>query len=184
MDAPHPVVVFACGEPLRGDDGLGPEAVRGLDASTRNRAVIRAVACLGPEELVELGPNSYVIIVDAVVGVPPGRLVRLDLTVLDGAAGGVAPTSTHQLPLPDVIGLAELLGWRPRGVFLGLGAASVEPGAQLSRSVAAALPELRDSIRDAVAAASANDGRIPASTPEPGCFARSRRRSLSGGEPE
>jgi hydrogenase maturation protease len=150
MSAPHPVVVFACGEPLRGDDGVGAAAVRGLEPAVTRRAVIHSIRSLDPEDLVELDPDSYVVIVDAVVGVPPGTLVHIDLAQLGAQTGNFTPTSTHQLPLPDVTGLAELLGWAPRGMFLGVGAASVAPGDVLSPAVAAALPGLCAAIRDAV----------------------------------
>jgi hydrogenase maturation protease len=144
------VVVFACGEPLRGDDGVGPVAVGGLDPAVADRAVIRPVRSLDPEDLVELDAGTFVVIVDAVVGVSPGTLVRLDLATLCAQTASLTATSSHQLPLSDVTGLAELLGWVPRGLFLGVGARSAVPGSPLSPQVEAALPGLRAAIEDAI----------------------------------
>jgi hydrogenase maturation protease len=110
---------------------------------------------MDPEDLASLPRGTFVVIVDAVAGVPPGRLVRIDLARLGEAAGAMSPTSTHQLPLGDVIGFAELLGWDPRGVFLGVGAATVAPGEGLSPEVERALPELGAAIVEEVLGARA-----------------------------
>jgi hydrogenase maturation protease len=144
------VTVFGCGEPLRGDDGLGHRALERLPHCVSCLANVRPVRSLDPEDLAELPRGTFVVIVDAVAGVPPGRLVRIDLARLGEAVGAVSPTSTHQLPLGDVIGFAELLGWNPRGVFLGVGAATVAPGEGLSPEVERALPELGAAIVEEV----------------------------------
>jgi hydrogenase maturation protease len=146
------VTVFGCGEPLRGDDGLGHRALERLPTGVSSLATVRPVPSVDPEDLAELPRGTFVVIVDAVAGVPPGRLVRLDLARLAQEAGPVSPTSTHQLPLGDVIGFAELLGWEPRGVFLGVGAATVAPGERLSPEVERALPELGAAIVEEVLA--------------------------------
>jgi hydrogenase maturation protease len=140
------VTVFGCGEPLRGDDGVGHRALECLPRGVSGLANVRLVRSLDPEDLAELPRGTFVVIVDAVAGVPPGRLVRIDLARLGEAAAAVSPTSTHQLPLGDVIGFAELLGWDPRGVFLGVGTATVVPGERLSPEVERALPELGAAI--------------------------------------
>ncbi len=76
---------------------------------------------------------------------PPGHLVRLPLEVL--RRGGPAPTSSHSLPLGDVLGLVEVLGGRqPSGVFLGLGGSDFELGAPLSAPVAEARTILEEAI--------------------------------------
>jgi hydrogenase maturation protease len=153
VSEPVGVVVFACGEPLRGDDGLGHVAVAGLAKSVTRMAAIRSIRCLGPEDLAELRPGTFVVIVDAVAGIEPGRLCRIDLERLGSECAQLRPTSSHQMPLADVLGLAELLGWEPRGVFLGVGAARVGIGDRMSPEVVRAIPELRTAVLDAIVTA-------------------------------
>ena len=144
------VTVFACGETLRGDDGMAAAAVRGLPASIRGLADVRRVAALRPEDVMDLPAGQRVLIVDAVVGPEPGDLVRLDLDALAFRAVPLRAGSSHQLPIAMVIGLAEALGSRHDGVFMGLAGSSFEPGAPLSGPVRRALPVVRQAICDEV----------------------------------
>lgn len=139
--------MLACGEPLRGDDSvaalvvgsLPPQAVRGVD--------LRLVGAVEPEAIVELEPGARLIIVDAVVGPPPGTIVRMDLAEMPDRAAAMVAASTHQLPLEEVVALAQLLRDDPiEGVFLGVGVASVAIGAALSEPVKAAVPRLREAL--------------------------------------
>ena len=141
----RPVVVFACGEPLRGDDGVAHAAVDVLSQRAIGASSVRHVAALGPEDLAGLAEDSTSIIVDAVVGVPPGEIVRMDLVHLP-TPPTMHPTSSHQLPLDMVVGLAKLMGWKPRGVFLGVGAVDFTHGASLSPEVRRVIPALGDAI--------------------------------------
>jgi hydrogenase maturation protease len=147
------VLILACGDELRGDDGLAAAAVRGLPAATLARADVRVVRGLAIEDLVALPAGCRLVIVDAVAGPPAGELVELDLAALSEHAATVVSTSTHQLPLHDVVALAGLLREDPLGgCFVGLGVGSVTFGTELSEPVAAALPALREAIARAVRA--------------------------------
>ena len=78
--------------------------------------------------------------------------------------------SGHQLSLAATVALADALGWRCRGTFLGVGARSFTLGERLSGPVAAALPALTAAIerlRDPELRARLRDG------------ARARREELS-----
>ena len=144
------VTVFACGETLRGDDGVAAAAVRSLPASIRALAEVRRVAALRPEDVMALPAGQHVLIVDAVVGPEPGDLVRLDLDALAFRAVPFRPGSSHQLPLAMVMGLAEALGSHHDGVFMGLAGSCFEPGAPLSEPVRRGLPVVRQAICDEV----------------------------------
>jgi hydrogenase maturation protease len=150
---PRRVVVLACGQALRGDDAVAARAVEALPSDARRRADVRPVGALGPDDLVALEPDAPVVVVDAVAGVEPGRVVSLALDELGLRSVASLVCSTHQLPIDRVIGLANLLRDVPvRGRFVGLGIDAVLPGAPLSAPVAAALPRFRAAIAEAVEA--------------------------------
>jgi hydrogenase maturation protease len=148
------VVVFACGEPLRGDDGAGPASVERLSAASMAMAEVRTCGSLSVEDLLALPDEDSVIVVDAVTGPAPGELVREPLADLDRVAAGWTPVSGHQLSLAATVALADALGWRCRGTFLGVGASSFGLGEGMSEPVMAALPALTTAIDDEVAALS------------------------------
>jgi hydrogenase maturation protease len=146
------VVVLACGDPLRGDDSIAPLAVAGMDDAALAGAEVRIIGALEPEHLVDLPAGTAVVIVDAVVGVEPGRLVELELDELAGHARRVVTTSSHQLPLDRVVALAQLLRDAPlAGRFVGVGIADVRPGEDLSAPTEAAPPALRAAVESAIA---------------------------------
>ncbi|MFV2063689.1 MAG: hydrogenase maturation protease [Chloroflexota bacterium] len=150
-DGRHRVVLVACGRPERGDDYVGARAVERLTPETREMVDVRIVTALGPESLVELPADVAVLIVDAVVGVEPGQIVDVDLANLATLSGRASTTSTHQLPLDQVVGLAGLLRERPlEGRFLGVGIEDVSLGAGLSPTVLAVLPEMGRMIGSAL----------------------------------
>jgi hydrogenase maturation protease len=144
------VVVFACGEPLRGDDGSGPASVEGLSAAVRTVAEVRTRSSLSAEDLLELPPGTAPVVVDAVTGPPAGTIIREYLADLERVAVAWTPLSGHQLPLVTTIGLARALGWRVCGTFLGVGAGSFGLGEGLSEPVAAALPALTAAVEHEV----------------------------------
>lgn len=151
----RPVVrplVLACGEPLRGDDAAASAVVAALDPAIGQLAEVRVQSSVGVEDLCDLPDDRSVIIVDAVLGPAPGTLVRTDLAMLEEAARPWAPVSGHQLPLAQTLAIAEVLGWEPRGTFLGVGAAACGIGEPLSPAVADALPGLRALIEEEIQA--------------------------------
>lgn len=140
------VTLFVCGESLRGDDGAARAAVLRLPPQARLAVQLREVGELSVEDLLALAPGSAAIVVDAVVGVQPGRLVSFDLSDLPLRASGLRPRSTHQLPLDQVVGMAVLLGAEVRGSFIGVGGVDFGFGRPLSDPVRRALPGLRAAL--------------------------------------
>ena len=188
------IIVLACGDELRGDDGVAVAAVGALPPAILARAEVRIVGAVAVEDLVALPVGSRVVIVDAVAGPAPGQLVEFELAALHGrahdpaapdaevsaapahdpaapdegvsaapdapamhtrapGAPAVGPTSSHQLPLPEVVALAGLLRDAPlEGRFVGVGIKSVAFGSGLSEAVAAAVPALAEAVARAVRA--------------------------------
>ena len=116
-------------------------------------------ADLAVEDLLALSPGSAAIVVDAVVGVEPGRLVSFDLAELPAQASRLRPHSTHQLPLDQVVGMAELLGAVVRGTFVGVGGLDFGYGQPLSEPVRHALPSLRAALTAEIERLSGGAGR-------------------------
>jgi hydrogenase maturation protease len=145
------VMVFACGDPLRGDDSVAPLACTSLPAETRALADIKLIGAMEAEYIRDIPVGVRAVIVDAVVGPPPGEIVDMDLFEMSGRAQKVVTTSTHQLPLDQVVAIGQLLRDEPVvGRFVGVAIEAVEIGAEPSASVEAAVPLLRDAVARAV----------------------------------
>jgi hydrogenase maturation protease len=149
------VRLVVCGNPDRGDDGVALAAtaglLAGLPASVRRALDVRRRPELRVEDVLDLNPDEGCVILDAVSGVTPGRVVVLPIERL---AEGLpfSPRSSHELPIGLVIGLATALRERPLdGAFVGLGGAAWGHGEPLSRAARDALPAYRAAIAAALA---------------------------------
>ena len=150
------LLVLGLGNPLRGDDGVGPRVVEllkreGLPAGTE--ALDAGAAGFDLLDLLAgsraLGGDSpqRVIIVDAAdVGLEAGQFARFtpDEVELRGAAEKPA---SHQAGLAEVLALARALGRTlPEIVIFGVQPGSLEWGAGLTAEVDAALPLLMEAV--------------------------------------
>jgi len=145
------VVVFACGDPLRGDDSVAHVACRALPPEALARADVRLTGALEAEHLRDLAAGTRAIVVDAVVGPAPGELVEMELAEMGRRAESVVTTSTHQLPLDQVVAIGQLFRDEPvTGRFIGLAIESVQLGGEPSESVAASIELLTGAVARAV----------------------------------
>lgn len=142
--------VLVCGSADRGDDAAALLAVELLRPATRRRAVIEYVGQLGVEALLERSPGSAVIVVDAAVGLAPGRVVRMSFADLRSGARSPVPRSSHELPIPEVVAIAELIGGPLVGGLVVIGGLDFSLGASCSPQVRDALPELAHQIEHAI----------------------------------
>ena len=142
------VVVLACGEPARGDDAAALRAIERLPAAALEAAEIRHCRTLGPDDLVEVGPDEVCLLVDAAVGITPGLVVRGPLESLARQAPRPAiPRSSHLVPVEEALGLAAILRpGLPAGSFVAIGGVSFGLGERLSAPVEAALPAFVEAI--------------------------------------
>jgi hydrogenase maturation protease len=148
---PVGVEVLVCGSPDRGDDGAPISAAALLGHRMPHDVRVRIVGQLDIDDLLAVPRDAGVVIVDAAVGIPPGRIVELSVTGLVGRDDGFRARSSHALAFPEVIGLAGLIRNRPmRGLIVAIGGSHFELGAPLSRRVAVALPALADAVVQAV----------------------------------
>ena len=147
------VLVVGCGNRDRGDDGAGIVAVDIARPALRaiDGVVVRTTS--SPLDLVEpMADADAVVVVDAVRSSdpsrPPGTIV-----VADGEPHGLpvelrSSISSHGLGIGEAIGLASALAARTAVVLVGVEAGTTD-GAELSPSVAAAMPALVASIERA-----------------------------------
>jgi hydrogenase maturation protease len=150
----RPVRVLVLGDRSRGDDAVAyaavHEALADLDAEARQRIDVRETGQLDPADLVEVPDGGAALVVDAVVGVPAGEVVRIPLAEIRSVAmTSVVPRSSHVLPLDQLVALAGALrGCDPPGILVGIGAQRFGFGEPISPAVAASIPALATAVRD------------------------------------
>ena len=123
---PIAVRLLVCGNADRGDDAAALVAVAHvlprLDDHIRWRVEVKRCNQLDAADLVDVPPNETCVVVDTVVGIPPGETITLPLEELGRAGHRVAPRSSHALPIDQVVGIASAVrGCVPTGVFVGIG---------------------------------------------------------------
>ena len=145
---PSRVYVLLCGERLRGDDAAAPLAAEMLPADVLALATITELGQLGIEALLDVPADAALVVADAAVGLPAGRIVVLPLEAVARSEGsGASPASSHALPPHQVLALAdEMRGSPAHATFVGIGAAEFGFGNGPSEDVAAALPEFAAAI--------------------------------------
>jgi hydrogenase maturation protease len=135
-------VVIGIGNPFRNDDGIGPAVATQIEE--QRLPGVRVVISDGePAGLLEAWARAgLAVVVDAIHRMPasPGRIHRLTASQLED--GGTA-ASSHGFGLPDALRLGRVLGRLPgRLVVFAVEAAHTGAGTELSKPVAAALPEV------------------------------------------
>ena len=133
------VLVIGYGNPLRGDDGVGPVIAEEL---ARNMCAldpkVKVVAChqLNPEMAEAVADTRAVIFVDASVELKPGD-VRISTVQPDQFAPAAF---THSMKPSALLATAsELFGQAPRAQKVAIGAASFDIGMALTPEVRAAV---------------------------------------------
>jgi hydrogenase maturation protease len=131
-------VVFALGNPLRGDDGAGPAVVGGVRLGAAEVVVTHQLL---PEHADLLAGATLAVFVDARDGGAAGALLEEEVS-----PGGETPLSHHLSP-GHLLALARALhGRAPRGVALSVSGADFAHGERLSADVSGALPALRERL--------------------------------------
>lgn len=143
-------LILACGNTLRGDDGVGPFLADWASERFSAESAVRVIARQQwtPELADDVAGADSVLFIDCSVESAPGA-VRL-MPVKPVAAGpGLA---THHIGAAELLALGqELYGSRPRNAFLlTMGAGSIELSEEFSSAVTAALPEASRVLEDTV----------------------------------
>jgi hydrogenase maturation protease len=139
--APPSVRLLVCGNADRGDDGAALSAVAtllpSLPSAMLERMEVRRCGHLRVEDLTDVPAGEVTLVVDAAVGVPPGHVITVPICQILSEIGAPAPRSSHELPIDQVLSLAQVMrpGGLPEGVFVGIGGRRFGYGRPLSRSV-------------------------------------------------
>jgi hydrogenase maturation protease len=143
-------LILACGNTLRGDDGIGPWLAQWAEERFRDEAGVRVVASQQwTLELVdEVARAASVLFIDCSADSEPGAV---SVTPVEAAADSQG-LATHHLGASELMAVArDLYGSLPcAAVLLTVGAGSLELGEEFSAAVKAALPEACAKVEETV----------------------------------
>jgi len=132
-------LILACGNTLRGDDGVGPALACWAEDRFRAEPAVRIVSRQQwtPELSEDIARAQSVIFIDCSIAARPGSV---NLLPVEPALHGQA-AATHHLGACELIALAQLLyGNSPEApLLLTIGACSTELGEHLSPEAQSAL---------------------------------------------
>lgn len=156
------IVVFACDDPRVPDDSVATQACTSLPTESLARADIKLIGPMRPEYLRDLPAGVRAVIVDGVLGPPPGETVEIELIEMSGRDEPVEAISTHEQPIDEVVAIAQLLRDRPVvGRFVGVGVERPQPGTKPVAAPEASIDSLRAAVAHAVAELTVSEPPTP-----------------------
>ena len=146
---PARCLILACGNTLRGDDGIGPWLAQWAEERFRDEASVRVVASQQwTLELVdEVARAETVLFIDCSAEAEPGAV-----GVIEVEAGSAEGVGTHHLGASELMAVArDLYGSLPRAAsLLTVGAGSLELGEEFSAAVLDAIPTACAKVEETV----------------------------------
>ncbi|NUM45295.1 MAG: hydrogenase maturation protease [Anaerolineales bacterium] len=120
---------------MRADDAAAFAALDLLGTRLPDDVVVHHTRAPSPEDFLDLDSDGVCVVADAMRGVRAGAVATIPLEALaDGEEEG--SVSTHTFPLRDVLRIARsVLGFTPRGSFVGIGGKAFGLGADMSDAV-------------------------------------------------
>jgi hydrogenase maturation protease len=143
-------LVLACGNTLRGDDGIGLSLAEWAAERFRDDGHVRVVARQQwtPDLAKDIAGADSVLFVDSSIDSAPGSVRLIPVaTHPDGSTG-----TTHHVDPPGLLGLSRALygSMSAYALLLTVGAGSTELGESFSDQVEAALPRARGVLEKTV----------------------------------
>lgn len=140
------VLVIACGNPLRCDDGVAWLVAQEMERQLPPFAAIIRVHQLTPELAESASHADTVIFIDAALDLEPGKVLCRALTPDLGEV-----QLSHFLAPPQVLALCrQLYGAEPRAFLISVGGKCFDHGERISPEVANALPQVIAAVNGAV----------------------------------
>ncbi|MGD0478963.1 MAG: hydrogenase maturation protease [Terracidiphilus sp.] len=143
-------LILACGNTLRGDDGVGPKLAAWAEERFRHEPDVRVISRQQwtPDLAEEIATADSVLFVDASASSPPGRVRLIPVS------SRVDPSvpSSHHLKPSELLGVTRSLygSIKSHAMLLTVGVSSTELGETFSAPVEAALPRARGILEKAV----------------------------------
>jgi hydrogenase maturation protease len=139
-------LILACGNTLRGDDGIGPFLCAWAEERFTANPNVRTVAShqWTPDMAEDIAAAESVIFIDCAIDQAPGQVLLRELSPAPLKPG----LATHHLSAPELLHTAQdLYGHQPRrALLLTIGAGSIELGEGFSAPVNAALRSARSTL--------------------------------------
>jgi hydrogenase maturation protease len=144
-------LILACGNTLRGDDGVGPQLASWVEERFAGDLRVRVIARQQwtPELVQDISESESVIFVDCAVDAAPGEVKVAEVEPAKASGSGLA---THHIGAAELLALSKALyGAMPRtSLLLTVGAGSTELGESLSELVRAALPRAQHILEETI----------------------------------
>jgi len=135
------LLILGYGNPLRGDDALGPLVAEELAEKFRDRpgVTVQSAQQLTLDLAETLADYDLVVLIDARLAAPPGEVYTQEIR----SAEQLPQAFSHYLTPGELLAAAEILyRGSPRLVLTGINAAGFEVGAPLSEPVRYSVPKL------------------------------------------
>ena len=133
-------LILACGNTLRGDDGLGPWLASWAEERFHDRSDVRVISRQQwtPDLAADIAQSECVLFIDAAVNGEAGRLSVTPISAREDHRG----LATHQADAATLLTLCEeLYDARPRiALLLTIGVRSINLGEAFSEAVRTSLP--------------------------------------------
>jgi hydrogenase maturation protease len=139
-EPPTRVLILACGNTLRSDDGVGPWLADWAEQHFANHADVRIISRQQwtPDLAEDIAHSEHVLFIDCSIDSAPGSIKFTRIEPSDSKQG----LATHHSGAPELLALTrDLYNFQPNNaLLLTIGAGSTELGEALSPAVTAALP--------------------------------------------
>ena len=142
------LLIIGYGNPLRGDDGIGPAAAGRLRGLLDNRFIdVVALHQLTPELAQPISLAERIVFIDAAVGPAPGSIVERKIEPSDSPRA-----FTHHATPEGLLAMARALyGRAPEATLMTVTAAQFDFGSGLSAAAETAVSEVVERISSALA---------------------------------
>jgi hydrogenase maturation protease len=134
-------LILACGNTLRGDDGVGPSLAAWAEKRFGAEPSVRVVSRQQwtPDLAEDVARSESVVFIDCAIDSAPGEVQILPVSPADSGSG----LASHHVTAAELLALGKVLyDSLPREArMLTVGAESTELGGALSKSVTDAFPE-------------------------------------------
>jgi hydrogenase maturation protease len=148
--------ILGIGSTLMADEGFGPAAALAASSLLETRHTPDSVeisvvdgGVLGMKLLPYFQSSDLVVVLDVMdVGAQPGSLFRF--TPEEAELEADQPWSAHEMALPHVLQMTQLVGAAPEVVIIACQAGAIEPSTELTPEVADAVPRAAQAALDEV----------------------------------